>query len=204
MKKNLIILVLAAIVVLLGFVAYRYHLQAPQKPAGNQETAPQESLISTAKEVVDALANKDYAKLQSLTSDAGLSLAMYPQLDLSKINVAKSDVSKIPTDQRTQLFGYTDGKGDPVILTASQFFDKRIYTVDYRNAPEIAANKKLGGGNSAFTLPQDIQGREFVGFYFPGFKPEYQGMDWTTLYLIFDKVGNDYKLRAIAKDNWTI
>ena len=44
----------------------------------------------------------------------------------------------------------------------------------------------------------------YVAFHFSGFNAKYEGMDWLTLYIVLDKIDGEYKLRAIAKDSWTI
>lgn len=161
-------------------------------------------LIQTAQNVLSALANKDYVKLAELTSPDGLTLNLYPNLDLTKIHSTKDNVSNLPNEKKVYLFGYTDGKGDPINMTTYDFINKWIYTKDYQNAPDVAVNKTLGSGNSLNSIATDIGTRDFVALHFAGFDPKYEGMDWTTIYLIFDKIGIEYKLRAIAKDNWTI
>ncbi len=172
-------------------------------PSNNANTDEQKVLV-VAREVITALAARDYQKLEGLVSLNGLSLNIYPQLDFQKNLIAKNDISEIPVDTKIYLWGYTDGKGDPINLTRAEFLTKWIYSnsVDYLKAPDVAVNKKLGGGNSVNTIGED--GRTYAAFYFSGFDPKYGGMDWTTLYLVFDFVNGEYKLRGIAKDNWTI
>lgn len=169
-------------------------------------TASEQKVLATAREVIGVLAARDYQKLEGLVSSDGLSLNFYPQLDLVKNLIAKNDVSKIPNDTKIYLWGYTDGKGDPINLNRAQFLTTYIYSnsVDYLKAPDVAVNKKLGGGNSLNSIDKDVNGRTYVAFHFSGFDPKYGGMDWTTLYLVFDSVNGEYKLRAITKDNWTI
>lgn len=169
-------------------------------------TTNEQKVVATAREVIGSLSARDYQKLEGLVSSDGLSLNLYPQLDLVKNLIAKNDVSKIPNDTKIYLWGYTDGKGDPINLTGAQFLTTYIYSnsVDYLKAPDIAVNKTLGSGNSLNTIDKDVNGRTYVAFHFSGFDPKYSGMDWTTLYLVFDSVNGEYKLRGIAKANWTI
>ncbi|HEY4511441.1 MAG TPA: hypothetical protein VJH55_01225 [Candidatus Paceibacterota bacterium] len=165
----------------------------------------EEKVILAAREVIKALTARDYQKLEGLVSVDGLSLNNSPSMSFIH-NIPKSDVSEIPKDIKIYLWGYTDGKGDPIDVTRAEFLTKYIYsgTLDYLKAPNIAINKKLGGGNSVNTIEKDANGRTYIAFHFPGFNPEYAGIDWTTLYLVFDNENGSYKLRGIAKDNWTI
>jgi hypothetical protein len=201
------VIVGAIIIVVLALTSIIYYVKnntsVPASVLMNSEKNP--TLIQNSREVLGALAKHDFAKLQTLTSDSGLTLSMYPNLDLQKIHSIKSNIANLPKDKTIYLFGYTDGKGDPVNMTTSEFIDKWIYTKDYVNAPQIAVNSTLGGGNSLNSLKKDIGDRDFVAFHFPGFEAKYDGMDWTTIYLVFDHDNTGaYKLRAIAKDNWTI
>jgi hypothetical protein len=165
-----------------------------------------EKLIVASKQVLVALKAKDYQRLQTLTSLDGLSLNESPDsLDLTKNDVPQSEISKIPTNTTIKLWGYTDGKGDPINLTVGNYIDKWIYNKEYLDAPKIEVNKiiKIAGSTSNEIMTYS-DGRNFVAFHFDGFNPKYSGLDWTTMYLIFDLQNGEYKLRAIVKDNWTI
>ncbi len=171
----------------------------------NEKSNESKDVESVAKEVLLALKNKDYATLENLTSSQGLSWNEYPTLDLSKNDISKAEISNIPTNSQKYLFGYTDGKGDPINLTIAEYLSKWIYNADYLNADEIGINKILDGGtNSMNTILEKAGNRTVVAFYFKGFDPKFGGLDWTTLYLVFDLENDEYKLRGIAKNNWTI
>jgi len=164
----------------------------------------EQRVVVAAREVLKALSIQDYQTLGGLVSADGLSMDLYPRFDSVKNLITKGGVSEISTAPKKYLWGYTDGKGDAINLTATEFIEKYIYTADYLNAPNVAVNKKLGGGNSLNTIDEDVNGRVYTTFHFSGFEPKYEGMDWTTIYLIFDFEDGEYMLRGIAKDNWTI
>lgn len=172
-------------------------------PAGLTD---EQKVLKAAREVIAALGARDYQKLERLASPDGLSVNLYPRLDLNKNLITRSEISNISQDTKTYLWGYTDGKGDPINLTRKDFLAEWIYTneVDYLKAPNVAVNKNLGEGNSVNTIKKDVGNRTYAAFHFPGFDQKFEGMDWTTLYLVFDSVNGEYKLRGIAKDNWTI
>ncbi len=210
--KKIILLIIVLALVGGGYYAYK----ASQKPATTDEvtkpdetptvaeTPKEEQLVAAGKEVLKAIAAKDFVTLATLTSTEGLSLNEIPNLDFSVSNLPQSQIQQIPTDTETFMWGYTDGKGDEIELTRKEYFEKYLFNHDYLNAPVIAVNETLGRGNSMNTIVTDSTGRNFVAFHFAGFNPTYEGMDWTTLYLVFDLEGGKYKLRGIAKDNWTI
>ena len=189
-------IILAGILILILFFGVSY-----QK---NNHSPTPVDVVTTAQSVLTALKNKDYATLQTLTSSAGLSINEEPRLDLTKVDITKDQVSNIPANTQKYLFGYADGSGEPIEITQAEYFNKYMYNHDYLVAPEVVVNKTLGSGNSINTIATDVGTRTFVTFYFKGFNPEYGGMDWTTMYLVFDLENGKYTLRGIAKDNWTI
>lgn len=183
-----------------GFYAYKNIPQiSSETPASKNE-----KVIAASQKVLEALAAKDYTKLAELSSKEGLSLNEIPNLDFKSKDITKAEISGIPNDNTVFLWGYTDGKGDEINLTRKAFIESYIYNHDYAHAPFKAVNETLGRGNSLNTIKADSVGREFAAFHFAGFNPTYEGMDWTTIYLVFDLEGGEYKLRGIAKDNWTI
>jgi hypothetical protein len=199
MKKTLGILLVIAV------VAVALVLWQKSRPVAETK---EQKILKASNEVLAALAAKDYAKLEALTSPDGLTLNSDPNLNFSASNtltLPKAEVSKIPTDSKKHLFGYTDGKGDPINLTYAEYISKWIYNYDYTKAPQVLVNKTIGSGNTPNHIQENAgPNREFVVFYYPGFDPKYGGMDWTALYLVFDVVNGEYKLRGIAKANWTI
>ena len=161
--------------------------------------------ISFAQKVLNALESNDYIGLSNMVSPDGLNLNMYPYIYWSKNNIPKNEIANINHDTKTYIWGYTDGKGDPVDLSRADFIKSLLASpVSFRKAKQIVVNKKLGGGNTQFTLDKDAKGMTYVAFHFSGFNAKYEGMDWLTLYIVLDKIDGEYKLRAIAKDSWTI
>ncbi len=49
-----------------------------------------------------------------------------------------------------------------------------------------------------------FSGAQVIEYHFSGFDPEYQGLDWKSLYIVFVPEGEALVLRAIAHGQWTI
>ncbi len=161
-------------------------------------------LWRTSVEIINLLSAKDYAKLEAMVSSAGLSVNDNPSLDLTKHHISKENISEIPYDSTTMLWGYEDGRGDPINVTTQAFIEQYVFSKNFLMTDSINVNRiKDGGTNNANTLLQDISGRNFVAFYYQG-DPQYPGMTWMTLYLIFDVENGAYKLRGITRNQWTI
>jgi hypothetical protein len=205
-SQKMIIVGVIILIAIGGIFVYKNQKTALPKIDATTPLTDEQKVTATAQEVIEALTSRNYSKLEDLVSSAGLSLNNVPHFDSVKNLIAKNDVSDIGTDTQTYLWGYTDGQGAPINLNRGQFLTTYIYKgdIDYTKAPNVVVNKILGTGNSINSINTDTSGRMFIAFHFPGFDPQYEGMDWTTLYLIFDSEGGEYRLRGIAKDNWTI
>ncbi len=89
-------------------------------------------------------------------------------------------------------------------MSIKNYFGKFVYDEDFLNAKQKSINEFLGSGNSLNNLREVFPGSDFTEFYFPGFDPKYEGMDWRTLRLVFKTENNRPWLIAIVHDEWTI
>lgn len=46
--------------------------------------------------------------------------------------------------------------------------------------------------------------KQRIEFYFPGFDPQYEGIDWKSLTLVFDQVDGQREVIGIIHNQWTI
>jgi hypothetical protein len=126
--------------------------------------------ISFSQKVLTTLESNDFISLSSMVSPDGLNLNMYPYIYWSKNNIPKNEIANINNDARTYIWGYTDGKGDPVDLSRADFIKRLLASpVSFSKAKQISVNKKLGGGNTKFTLDKDAKGMTYVAFHFRTF-----------------------------------
>jgi hypothetical protein len=89
-------------------------------------------------------------------------------------------------------------------LTFAEYFERFIYSADFANPEQIGYNKVLQEGNSINNIPEYYPQAEFVEYHFSGFDPQYEGMDWQSLRLVFEKVDGRYYLVGIVHAEWTI
>jgi len=118
--------------------------------------------------------------------------------------VNKEAYLELLESDQLHIFGFYDGSGEPIELTFDEYYSKFIYNADYANAPQIAYNQFLASGNSLNNLKEVYPDAHFVEYYFSGFDKKYEGMDWQTLRLVFQKMDKQFYLIAIVHDQWTI
>lgn len=163
-------------------------------------------LIVEASNVMLALSINDMATVSLyVPSMTGLRLTPYQNVDLANdVILSQNDVLNWFSLPTTYLWGSYDGSGDPINLTSTAYFTEFIYDYNYLIAPQISQNMFLSSGNLINNVAAVYPTASFVEFYFPGFDPQYGGMDWSSLTLVMENQGGYWKLVGIVHGQWTI
>ncbi len=159
-----------------------------------------------ATEVVKALREKDLEKLsQAVHPEKGVRFSPYGYVNVeTDLVFTREQVRNLGNDSKVYNWGSYDGSGLPIELDFEGYYNKFIYDVDFMNAPEVAYNKVLGKGNSLVNTLDVYPKAIVVEYHFPGFDPQYEGMDWRSLRLVFEKKDNTWYIVGIIHDQWTI
>lgn len=175
--------------------------------AGRLSPAQAKSIIEgRAREVVRALKYRDMQRLATFVHPTkGLRFSQYgtvnPETDRA---FSRSQTANLFKSNRRYLWGEYDGSGDPIRLSAKQYFGTFVYRQDMLKAKDISYNTEVRGGN---TLPNFLQAYPraiVVVYHHPGSDPRMDGMDWESLWIAFEKQGQTWYLVGIASDEWTI
>ena len=135
----------------------------------------------------------------------GVRFTPYTYVSLEKdLLFTKEEVKGFLENEKEYIWGNYDGTGDEIKLTPQEYYDKFIYTADFVNAPEIGYNTVLSSGNMLENQFQVYENPIVVEYYFPGFNPEYEGMDWQSLRLVFEEYEGQWFLVGIIRNQWTI
>ncbi|MEA2572863.1 MAG: hypothetical protein QOH93_161, partial [Chloroflexia bacterium] len=159
-----------------------------------------------AAEAIDALKNKDMQKLAGLVHpEKGVGFAPYTFVDETNLRLTREELAGAFSEKSARHWGVFDGSGDPIDLAFGAYYDRFVYNHDFAAAPSISYNEFKGHGNMFNNIfevyPNDIA----VEYYFPGFDPQFEGMDWNALYLVFEKhTDGNWYLVHIAHGQWTI
>ena len=175
---------------------------------GNTNTTKtsEELLASTNIKAIGALKNKNMGYLSTLAHpQKGIRFSPYATIDINNDIVLKADdLKSIRSSDKKFVWGTYDGKGDPINETFSDYFDEFVYDRDFANAEEIEKNQIIGSGNSLNNIHKAYPNAEYYEYHFPGFNPEFGGMDWKSLRLVFEEYNGKWYLVGIVHDQWTI
>ncbi|TJX15953.1 hypothetical protein E9840_01930 [Tissierella creatinini] len=173
-----------------------------ETPSQTQAT----SYLTAALEAVELLSNDDMNGLASMAHPVkGIRFTPYSYIDTSTDQVfTANQISNLMTDTTVYTWGNYDGSGEPINKTFADYYDEFVYDEDYANPHIIGNNTLIGKGNSIDNLTDVYTNGEFVEFHFTGFDAQYEGMDWSSLKLVFEEDSGIWYLVAIIHSQWTI
>lgn len=159
-----------------------------------------------AEEVLAAIKNKDMESFaKTVHPIKGVRFSPYAYVNESADLVFTADkVKGISSDTTEYLWGSYDGSGEPIKLAFTKYYEKFVYDADFINAKEVSYNKTLGKGNSTNNSFQVYKNSIIVEYHFPGFDPQYSGIDWKSLRVVFEKTNDTWYVVGIIHDQWTI
>lgn len=163
-------------------------------------------LLEVASDVIAALQDQDYDALGTLTHPVkGVVFTPYSTVDLdANLTFAGSQLASLLKSDKTYVWGTTDGKGEPLEMTMSEYHTRYLYNADFANAPMLGIDQILGSGNALENVKEVFPQGRFVEYFFPGLNPEHNGFDWCGLKLVFEVHDNQFYLVALIHSEWTV
>lgn len=163
-------------------------------------------LLSASIDVLNALSTKDMVALTALSHPlTPIRFTPYAYVDPSSdLTFSASAFATLINDPTIYTWGAYDGSGDPLDLSFNDYLDDFVYDEDYLNPHIVGINNTIGWGNSLNNVATAYPNASFVEFHFTGFDPQYDGIDWSSLILVFEQVSGNWKLVGIVHNQWTI
>ncbi len=194
MKKRKVILWM---LILSMFVMTACSNVSPGKVEGPQDAAAQ---------AIKALKDYDLEALSKMVHpEKGVRFTPYAYVEADQdIVFTAPQIKEAGSDDKKYIWGSYDGSGEPIELTFEEYYKKFVYDADFANAKEIAYNETLGKGNSLDNSKEFYKDAFIVEYHFPGIDPQYQGLDWRSLRLVFEELEGSWYLVGIIHDQWTI
>ena len=165
---------------------------------------PPEGLVEASLAAIQAIKNQDFLTLATMVGSVGLRFSPYGYIRDGDQTFTAEQVRTIQAVSRIFHWGVYDGSGEPIDLSFPAYYEKFIYDVDFAQPQAIGFNTTIGTGNTINNLTEFYPGADFVEYHFYGFDPQYGGMDWRSLRLVFQPSADGYKLVGIVHDQWTV
>ncbi len=166
---------------------------------------PDPELLAVSHQVIHALAQKNTSVLAGFSHPTKcLRFSPYPTLDSQDLTFCPQDLLGIFKDSNKYMWGQYDGSGKPIEMPFSEYYEEFVYDADFTNPEKIGINQEIGSGNAINNIHDVYPGSHFVEYHFSTIDPQYEGMDWRSLRLVFERHEKDWVLVAVVHGEWTI
>lgn len=163
-------------------------------------------LLASACTVCRCLQQRNWNTLAAYVHpDRGVTFTPYSTVDPdSNLNFSAGQIRALAQDQNIYTWGFEDGRGEPIQMTFTQYFERYVYDRDYLQVPQLGVDHIMTGGNALENLAEIYEGCRYVDFSFPSSDPVNDGLDWSSLKLVFQPEAERWYLVGIVHGEWTI
>jgi hypothetical protein len=185
---------------------WRFSTQLQQSSEKFSSRDAEKIIQKRARQAILALKNRDMETLSKIVHpDKGVRFSPYSYIDSTRDVVLKAkQVKSLFADTTKYFWGTSDGSGEEIRMTFIRYFKLFIYDHDFASAKQNAYQTIVGRGNMINNISEVYPNAIWVEYHFPGFEKAYQGMDWRSLRLVFEKKEKTWYLVGIIHDQWTI
>ena len=164
------------------------------------------SLLTAAFTVANALRQEDFSPRASFVHpEKGVTFTPYSTVDFdSDLTFTQEQVMELSGNSTVYTWGTFDGRGDPIQMTAAEYFPRYVSNADYTKAPQIGIDHIMMRGNALENIDEAYPEGRFVDFCFPQQEQVNEGMDWCSLKLVFERRDASWLLVGIVHGEWTI
>ncbi len=165
----------------------------------------QDSIKAIGRQVLSLLKSHNYKELTTYFSADGVLFSPYAFIDTAQSKrLTPEDFLQAIDKNWTLTWGHFDGTGEPIKLSIKAYLKKFVWNADYLNAEAVGFDQVIKQGNSPNNLNTIYPNHHFIDYHFSGFDQKYNGMDWSSLRLVFENDNGEYFLVAIIHDQWTV
>ena len=167
-------------------------------------TLPQD-LVLLGQQVSGLLKDGEYSSLIPLIHpESCLRFSPYQYLNSDNRIICPSEIDSYTSAADRFTWGRFDGTGKPINLTFIEYHQQFVYDMDYQTPEVVGFNVEVSSGNSINNIQEIYPDGIMIEYYFPGIDPQYGGMDWRSLRLVFLPENDQWYLAAIIHGEWTI
>ena len=164
-------------------------------------------LVNEAFTVLSHLANEDGAALANHAHPTkGVRFSPYFNVNVNTDIVfypGNTIGANMFTNTTVYVWGEYDGTGESIGGEYAYYHSRFVYDEDYLNPELIGVNQIVGTGNMNNNIEDVYPNESYVEFHFTGFDPQYMGMDWRSLVLVFEEDNGDWLLVGVVHGEWT-
>jgi len=176
---------------------------SPEPP---EPVAPSSPVDAVAELVLEALQQRNMTALAMHVHPVkGLRFSPYIYVDPQRsVVLTAAELPRALNDPAARRWGTEDGSGDPIVQSFANYYARFVYDRDFRSATQRRVNEFGSRSTTRPNIREVYPDATVVEAHVPGTKPESEGMDWSSLLLVFEQYQSRWYLVALVHDQWTI
>lgn len=152
-----------------------------------------------AREVLQALKDLDLVKLSTFVHpQKGVRFSTYAGVSPSDKRLSSAQLRSLARRDRRALWFVDDDWNRPMRMTTREYLRKYVYDHDYLKATRVSYNTQYIHTYVVPTVLAFYPHAIVVQYYEPNLGTNEES--WNSLWLVFEKVGNEWYLIGIVKD----
>ncbi len=170
------------------------------------EISSEKALVDLSRDILKTLSSRNYKALSRYVHPVlGLRLTPYSYIDIKNDRkFSAKELYNIKQPKKKFVWGEFDGSGEPIKMTIGEYFSRFVYDADFLTKGEVTVNEVIPSGNTTNNVEEAYPGCDFVDFMIPMIDPQYEGIDWRALRLVFKKEKDKIFLIGIIHNEHTI
>lgn len=176
---------------------------APAEPTA-PPLSPQDQVNVLARRVVVALRDQHLDVVaQMVHEEKGLTFSPEAFIDATDLQFSPDEVAGLMDDATVYNWGSHVASGMPLEMSFAEYYLEYVFDKDYAAAPQVSVGQRLAGQGSMIDNTGEFwPGSMFVEYHYPG-SAQYDGMDWTSLRLVFQEAEGTWFLVGAVHDEWS-
>ena len=169
-----------------------------------QEGAVDGVVADAALQVLNALRDGDMVRLaQWVHPEKGV--AFVPATFISELNPVFSaeETAKLWENENNYLWGIESGSGEEIQMDFRSFYEQYLFPVDFLFADAVGYDTNIMTGGAIDNSRDVFPDSKFVEYHFDGFDPDFGGLDFRTLRIVLEPIGDRYYVVAIVNNEWS-
>jgi hypothetical protein len=168
-------------------------------------SAVQDTPFTMSDTVMTAVRDGDLETLSEFVHpEHGLRFAPMGRLTADDQVFSAAEVASLFDDETVYVWGSYDGSGFPIELTPQDYWQEFVYSQDFLNAERVTYSQRFLSTTWQDDSLERYTDALVVEYHFSGFDPQYGGMDWESLFLVFQEHDGAWYISAIMYDQWRI
>lgn len=166
-----------------------------------------EAIISERSlEAIKILSEKDFVALANMIHPTlGIRFTPYTFVEIDdNLVFSKDEIKGFGDSDKLYVWGVRDGIGTDIEMKVADYFMRFVYDQDYINSEKTGYNQIVSNTGWVENQFGIYHNSIVVEYYFSGFNPDFHGMDWRSLRIVFQEYNNEWYIVGIIHNEWTI